>query len=75
MLKEKYSPMYFLSSLGAGGLSISFYMYLMFLVPHKSTPMATYDQIFPVLLKGDWLSFVSAFSVVFIIAFAILHFK
>ena len=75
MLKEKYSPMYFLGALGAGGLSASFYMYLMFLVPHDGTPMATFDQIFPVLLKGDWLSFISAFSIVFIAAFAFLHFK
>ncbi|MEA3553812.1 MAG: hypothetical protein U9R39_05370 [Campylobacterota bacterium] len=75
MLKEKYSPMYFLGALGAGGLSASFYTYLMFLVPHKDIPMATFDQIFPVLLKGDWLSFVSAFSIVFIIAFSYLHFK
>ena len=75
LLKEKYNPMYFLAALGAGGLSVSFYMYLMFLVPHKEVPMATYDQIFPALLKGDWLSFVVSFSLVFIIAFAILHFK
>jgi hypothetical protein len=67
--------MCFLSSLGAGGLSVSFFMYLMFLVPHPNTPMATYDFIMPALLKGDWLSFVVSFSLVFIIAFAFLHFK
>jgi len=75
LLKEKYSPMYFLASLGAGGLSVSFFMYLMFLVPHPKTPMATYDQVFPALMQGDWLSFVTAFSLVFIIAFAYFHFK
>jgi len=75
MLKEKYTPVYFLASLGAGGLSVSFFMYLMFLVPHKNSPMATFDFVFPVLLQGTWLSFVSAFSIVFIIVFAILHFK
>ncbi len=75
MLKEKYSPLYFLSALGAGGLSVSFFMYLMFLVPHKGTPMATFDFVYPVLLNGTWLSFVSAFSIVFIIGFAVLHFK
>jgi hypothetical protein len=75
MLKEKYSPLYFLAALGAGGLSVSFFIYLMFLVPHKGTPMATFDFIYPVLLKGNWLSFVSAFALVFIIAFAVLHFK
>jgi len=75
MLKEKYSPLYFLAALGAGGLSVSFFMYLMFLVPHKGVPMATFDFVYPALLKGDWLSLVSAFCIVFIIAFAVLHFK
>jgi hypothetical protein len=75
ILRKKFSPMCFLSSLGAGGLSVSFFMYLMFLVPHPNTPMATYDFIMPALLKGDWLSFVVSFSLVFIIAFAFLHFK
>lgn len=75
LLKEKYSPMYFLAALGAGGLAVSFFMYLMFLIPHPKTPMTTYDQVMPVLLNGDWLSFVTAFSLVFIIAFAYFHFK
>jgi hypothetical protein len=75
MLKEKYTPLYFLSSLGAGGLSVSFFMYLMFLVPHKGVPLATFDFVYPVLLNGTWLSFVSAFSIVFVIVFGFLHFK
>jgi len=75
MLKEKYTPVYFLASLGAGGLSVSFFMYLMFLVPHKGSPMATFDFVYPVLLNGTWLSFVSAFSIVFVIGFAFMHFK
>lgn len=74
ILREKFSPICFLSSLGAGGLSVSFFMYLMFLVPHPNSPMATYDFIIPALLKGDWLSFVTSFSLAFIIAFAFLHF-
>lgn len=75
MLKEKYTPIYFLSSLGSGGLAASFFMYLMFLVPHKGSPMATFDHVYPVLLEGTWLSFVSAFAIVFIIAFSFFHFK
>lgn len=75
LLKEQYSPMYYLAALGAGGLSVSFYMYLMFLIPHKDTPMATYNHIMPVLADGSILSFITAFSLVFIIAFAYLHFK
>ena len=74
-LREKFSPTCFLSALGAGGLSVSFFMYLMFLVPHPTTPMATYDYIMPALLKADWLSFVISFSLVFIVVFAFLHFK
>jgi hypothetical protein len=75
LLKEKYTPMYFLASLGSGGLSVSFFMYLMFLIEHKGVPLATFDFVYPVLLQGTWLSLVSAFSIVFIIAFAIMHFK
>ena len=75
MLKEKYTPVYFLASLGAGGLSVSFFMYLMFLVPHKNSPMATFDYVYPVLFEGTWLTLVSAFSIVFILGFAFLHFK
>lgn len=73
--REKFNPMCFLASLGAGGLSVSFYMYIFFLVPHKGVPLATFDFIYPELMKGSWLSFVIAFSLVFIIAFAFLHFK
>ncbi|MDC7243808.1 MAG: hypothetical protein PQJ44_07770, partial [Sphaerochaetaceae bacterium] len=75
MLKEKYTPMYFLSALGAGGLSVSFFMYLMFMVPHSGVPMATFDFIYPILLKGTWLSYVSAIALVFIVVFTWLHFK
>jgi hypothetical protein len=75
MLKEKYSPLYFLASLGAGGLSVSFFMYLMFLVPHKGVPLATFDFVYGAIMKGTWLSAVSVLAVLFIIAFAVLHFK
>ncbi|PPK62900.1 hypothetical protein B0F89_10198 [Malaciobacter marinus] len=74
-LREKFTPMCFLGALGAGGLSVSFFMYLMFLVPHKETPMPIFEQIFPKLMEGSWLSFVIAFSLVFIIVFAFFHFK
>jgi hypothetical protein len=75
MLRKDYSPMYFLSSLGAGGLTVSFFMYLMFLVPHKGVAMATFDFVYPALLKGNWLSAVSVLALVFIIIFGVLHIK
>lgn len=75
MLKEKYTPLYFLIALGAGGLAVSFFMYLTFLVPHKNIPMATFDFVYPVLFQGTWLSLVSVIAIVFILIFAFLHFK
>ncbi len=74
-LREKFTPMCFLSALGAGGLSVSFFMYLMFLVPHKDTPMATFNHIFPELIKGTWLSFIIALALFGIILFSFFHFK
>lgn len=43
---KQYTPIYFLASLGAGGLTVSFYMYLLFLIPHKGIPLATFDHIY-----------------------------
>jgi len=74
-LREKFNPMCFLASLGSGGLSVSFFMYLMFLVPHKNTPMATFDYIFPELIKGTWLSYLIVIALIGILVFAFLHFK
>ena len=31
---DTWSPLYFLASLGAGGLAVTFFMFLMFWVPH-----------------------------------------
>jgi hypothetical protein len=75
MLKENYSPMYFLSALGAGGLSVSFFMYLMFLVPHPQVPLATFDFVYAAIIKGNWLSYISIVAVIFILLFGFLHFK
>ncbi|WP_372885767.1 hypothetical protein [Shimia sp.] len=42
---DSYSPLYFLASLGAGGLAVSFFMYLMFWVPHPGKPVPTFEDI------------------------------
>jgi hypothetical protein len=75
MLKEKYSPMYFLSSLGAGGLAISFFMYLTFLVPHKGYPMATFEHIYMALMEFNLLSLIAGISLLFMILLTFYHFK
>lgn len=53
--KISYNPSYFLAALGNGGLAVSFFMYLMFMVPHPDTPMATFNHIFPCVVGGNIL--------------------
>lgn len=52
-LGAKYSPMYFLAALGAGGAAISFFMYLMFITPHPTTPIPTWESWLAVWSKND----------------------
>jgi hypothetical protein len=54
-LKENYHPLYFLASLGSGGLAVSFFVYFMFMVEHPGVPVATFDFIYPVLTGGNIL--------------------
>lgn len=75
MKLENFSPTYFLSALGAGGLAVSFYIYILFMVAHPKTPLATFEDILPALIAGNWLSYVVAFCLVMIIGFAFIHFK
>ncbi|WP_226551082.1 TsoY family (seleno)protein [Celeribacter naphthalenivorans] len=42
---DHYVPTYFLASLGAGGLSVTFFMYLMFWVPHPGRPVPVFEDI------------------------------
>lgn len=50
---DTYSPLYFLASLGAGGLSVTFFMYLMFWVPHEGRPVPIFEDLMAVLQGGD----------------------
>lgn len=74
-LKEGYSPLYFLASLGAGGLSISGYMYLMFMIKHPKTPLATFEYIYPILQEGSFNSILVVISMLVILFFSFIHFK
>lgn len=75
-LGSTYSPLYFLSSLGAGGLVITFFMYLMFWVPHPGLPVPVFENIADVLVNGALVSramiWVSLAGIAF---FSILHFR
>ena len=74
-VRPGYNPLYFLAALGAGGLSVSFFVYINFLVSHKGVPMATFEPILDALLKGDWLSYVTGIALILVVLFAFLHVK
>ena len=48
-----YTPIYFLGSLSAGGLSVTFFMYLLFWVPHKGRPVPVFEDIMAAFSSGD----------------------
>lgn len=49
---ERYRPLYFLSATGAGGLSIAFFTYLLFLTKHPNSAMPTFEDLAGVYLGG-----------------------
>ncbi|MEN8839926.1 MAG: hypothetical protein ABF254_01605 [Octadecabacter sp.] len=50
---DSYSPLYFLASLGAGGLVVTFFMYLMFWVPHPNAPVPVFEDIMATFAGGS----------------------
>jgi len=72
---QTYNPLYFLSALGNGGLAVSFYIYLMFMIKHPDTPMTTFNHIYKVFIGGDSIAIVSTtIALIGIIFFAVKHF-
>lgn len=75
-LKEKYSPMYFLAALGNGGLAVSFFMYVMFMIKHPNTPIPIYDDLMNVISGGSTASkLLVVISVAGIIYFSVQHIR
>lgn len=71
----RYSPLYFLASLGAGGLAVSFFMYLMWLTPHAGSPIPHFATLLETWSAGDVvIRSIIAISVAGIAFFAFLHF-
>lgn len=52
---DTYSPMYFLASVGAGGLSVSFFIWLMFWVPHPGRTVPIFEDIRAAFTTGGAL--------------------
>lgn len=73
-LGKNYSAFYFLASLGAGGLSVSFFMYFMFMLDHSGFPMPTFEHIYANVAKLNLASYFIIAASILIVIFAILHF-
>lgn len=50
---DAYSPLYFLGSLGAGGLAAAFFMFLFFWVPHPGQPVPIFEDIATAFAGGS----------------------
>jgi hypothetical protein len=50
---DTYTPLYFLGALGAGGLAVTFFMYLMFWVPHEGRPVPNFADITTAFTNGS----------------------
>ncbi|MCD5385227.1 hypothetical protein LRZ95_01005, partial [Candidatus Gracilibacteria bacterium] len=75
--KETYNPLMFLAALGPGGIAVTFFMYLMHIVPKpKTNPIPTFDTLKQVCLSADTSIFIKAtivFAIIGIIYFAFKH--
>lgn len=80
MLKKNlcsdYNPLYFLASLGAGGIAVTFFMYPMFMIQHSDTPLVTFKHLYPIL-TGDNLVMggLLVLDLVAVLFFSFLHFR
>lgn len=75
-LNEKYSPLYFLAALGFGGLSVTFFMYLVFMTEHVGYPIPTFETIAASLASAGILTnIMTIVALVGIIAFSYAHIK
>jgi hypothetical protein len=69
-----WSPLYFLAALGAGGMIVTFFMYLLFWVPHPGNPIPVYEDWVAAFVQGGQSSQVMIFAALSgVILFTILH--
>ncbi len=71
-----WSPLYFLSSLGAGGLIVTFFMFLLFWVPHPDQAIPVFEDILAAFTSGTIMMktgiIIATSGILF---FAIRHFQ
>jgi len=75
-LGAAYNPSYFLAALGNGGLAVSFFVYLTFMVPHPDTPIVTFDHLYARFTQGaPWLQALILLDMLAIAYFAAQHIR
>ena len=52
---DTYSPLYFLASLGAGGLAVTFFMWLMHWIPKSGRSVPVFKDIAAAFVSGSWV--------------------
>ncbi len=75
-LGKNYSPLFFLSALGNGGLTVAFFIFFMFMMPHPDSPIATFDSVFKTIGDSPW--YVAVLSVIaygFMLYYAVNHLR
>lgn len=73
---DSYSPLFLLASVGAGGLAVSFFMYLMFWVPHPGQPVPVFEDIASAFAIGSlWLQAGIVIALLGIVFFVFTEFR
>ncbi|TVP70844.1 MAG: hypothetical protein EA339_11955 [Rhodobacteraceae bacterium] len=73
---DTYSPLYFLASLGAGGLAVTFFMWLMHWLPHPGKTVPVFEDIMAAFAAGTPLTQgMIVVAVTGIAVFAVLNLK
>ncbi|SNR74099.1 hypothetical protein SAMN04488503_0962 [Humidesulfovibrio mexicanus] len=73
---DGYSPLYFLSSLGAGGLAVTFFMWLMHWTPHPGKSVPVFEDIAKAFEAGDLaMRAMLLLAVAGIVYYAVLNIK
>ena len=69
-----WSPLYFLAALGAGGMIVTFFMYLLFWIPHPGQPIPVYQDWVNAFVTGSTMDQVMiAIALSGVILFAVFH--
>jgi hypothetical protein len=71
-----YNPLYFLSALGAGGLVVTFFMYIMWMTPHQGQPIPSFTTLLSTFQSGSLaMQALIAVSVLGIAVFSAIHIR